>query len=272
MKIKYILLFSMLFLFVACEEVVDVNLNTAAPRLVIDAAIKWQKGTSGNLQTIRLSTTTGYFSDEIPSVSGATVSITDSQNNIFTFTEVAQTGEYACSDFVPILNESYTLNVVVNGQSYSATENLQPVPVIDNITQSANGGFTGDEPEVRVFFTDNAITDDFYLFSYLSPAEPFPLYGVQEDRLIQGNQSFDVYSNEYLNSGDQMTLSLSGISQRYYNYLRVLLSISGGGGGSPFQSPPATVRGNIVNLTNTDNYTLGFFSLSETDIRTITIE
>ncbi len=49
--------------------------------------------------------------------------------------------------------------------------------------------------------------------------------------------------------------------------MSVLVSIAGNNGGGPFQSPPATVRGNIINTTNSANYPLGYFSLSEVDIR-----
>lgn len=271
MKIIFPICILILTLFTSCEEVIDVDLNTAPPRLVIDASLKWEKGTPGNSQLIRLSTTTGYFADEIPTVSNASVVVTDSQNNIFNFIET-ENGLYICNDFTPVIGESYTLTVIVNGQTYVATETLRSVPEIDSITQSEDGGFTGDEREVRVTFTDDGTTDDFYLFSFQSPAEPFPVYGVQEDRLIQGNQSFEAYSDEDLEPGDQMTLYMGGISQRYYNYLRVLLSISGGGGGSPFQSPPATVRGNIVNTTNADDYALGYFSVIEIDVETVIIE
>ena len=44
-----------------------------------------------------------------------------------------------------------------------------------------------------------------------------------------------------------------------------LLSIAGSGNGSPFATPPATLRGNIVNRSNEANYPLGFFSISEID-------
>ncbi len=271
MKIIKILIVPLFLMFLSCEEVVDVDLNTAAPRLVIDASLKWEKGTSGNSQSIRLSTTTGYFAPEIPTVSGASVVVTDSQNNIFSFIE-SEDGLYVCNNFAPVIDEVYTMTVIVNGQTYVATETLRSVPEIDSVTQSEDGGFTGDEREVRITFTDDGTTDDFYLFSFNSPAEPYPVYGVQEDRLIQGNQSFEAYSDENLESGDLMTLYMGGISQRYYNYLRVLLSISGGGGGSPFQSPPATVRGNIVNTTNADDYALGYFSIIEIDVETVVIE
>jgi hypothetical protein len=50
------------------------------------------------------------------------------------------------------------------------------------------------------------------------------------------------------------------------------LSIAGNNGGGPFQSPPATLRGNIINATNFDNYALGYFRLSETDSGNYIIE
>jgi hypothetical protein len=54
--------------------------------------------------------------------------------------------------------------------------------------------------------------------------------------------------------------------------MNVLLGIAGTNGGSPFQTPPATVRGNIVNQTNFNNFALGFFRLSETDTMSYTVE
>ena len=83
---------------------------------------------------------------------------------------------------------------------------------------------------------------------------------------------FGLYTNEDLNANDNVTLTLQGISESYYNYMNILLGIAGSNGGSPFQTPPATVRGNIVNQTNFDNYALGFFRLSEIDSMQYTVE
>jgi hypothetical protein len=41
--------------------------------------------------------------------------------------------------------------------------------------------------------------------------------------------------------------------------MSILVSIAGNSGGDP-SSPPATVRGNIVNTTDSANYPLGYFS------------
>lgn len=250
----------------SCEEVIDVDLNTAAPRLVIDASLKWKKGTDGSNQEIILSTTTGYFDQNIPKVSGATIFVTNSDGVVFDFLENSEIpGSYICSDFLPTINESYTLTVIHDDMTYTATETLKPVPLIDKIEQKDDGGFIGENIEIKFFYTDDAATDDYYLFRTKLSRYSIPQYSVSGDEFYQGNQIFGIYSNEDIASGDKLDITLSGISESYFNYMQVLLSIGGSAGGSPFQSPPATVRGNIINTTQIENYALGYFTISETD-------
>ena len=83
---------------------------------------------------------------------------------------------------------------------------------------------------------------------------------------------FGLYTNEDMKTNDTLQFTLHGISETYYNYMNILLGIAGGNGGSPFQTPPATVRGNIVNQTNFNNFALGFFRLSETDTMSYIVE
>ena len=250
---------------VSCEEVINVDLDTAAPRLVIDASLKWEKGTDGSTQKIKLTTTTGYFDQTIPAVSNATVFVTNSSEQQFDFMEMLPgSGDYICTNFIPTLNENYTLTVIVNGNTYTATEKLMPVPEIDKIEQKDDGGFGGGNIEIKFFYTDNGTTSDFYLSRAQLSRYSIPQYGVSNDKFYQGNQISDIYSNEDIESGDTIDYTLSGISEGYFNYMQVLLSIAGNAGGGPFQSPPATVRGNILNTTDINNYALGFFSVSET--------
>ena len=97
-------------------------------------------------------------------------------------------------------------------------------------------------------------------------------YYVDQDELINGNEFFSISQNDALKKDDTIEVSHFGISKAYYNYMSVLVSIAGNDSGGPFQSPPATVRGNIINTTDSTNYPLGYFSLSEVDIRNYTIE
>lgn len=266
-------LLALIFLFLySCEEVVHVDVPTAAPRLVIDASLKWQKGTTGENQLIKLTTTTGYYDSTIPTVSGAEVWVTNGANDVFQFTETTPlSGEYRCMNFVPEINQTYQLTVVLNGQTYTATETLNAVPAIDSISQNNEGGFSGTDIEIKTFFYDPANVDNYYLFQYLSSGTVIPKYDVGNDEFTQGNINFGFYSNDKIKSGDQLDITLSGISKRYFEYMNKLILISGGSNG-PFSTPSANVKGNIINTTQLDNYALGYFSVAETDFKHYDVE
>lgn len=271
-------IFSLLALFsvVSCEDVVNVNLDTTNPKLVIDASIKWQKGELGNIQTIKLSTTTDYYSNIIPAATGASVSIINLSADasiIYTFTEEGTTGNYVCTNFNPIINNNYQLTVVYNGQTYQSTSMLMATPTIEFAEQSMIPGFGGEEVvQLKFYYQDDPTEDNFYLIGAKNSNIVFPEYGVVTDEFFQGNLMFGLYIDDKLKPGDVVDYSLQGITEKYNNYMNKLLSIAGSDGGSPFATPPATLRGNITNLTNPDNYPLGYFHLSEIDTGSYTIE
>ena len=273
MKTKIVLLF-LLIISLSCEDVVEVDLDTAEPKLVVEASIDWQKGTDGSLQTIKLSTTTAYFSNEIPKVSGALVEIKNSTNEVYVFTEQPNTGNYVCNYFEPILNETYTLSINYKGQIYTATEKLMPVSEILEIEQINDGGFTGESIELKFYFQDNGLENNFYMSKLNLPSKINinPEYAAFDDKFLQGNLIFDYYTDEDLATGDSIAYTLYGISQQYYNYMNILLNIAGNNSGGPFSTAPATVRGNILNQSNPENYPLGYFRLSETDTETYVVE
>jgi hypothetical protein len=270
--IKYITLAITILFLASCEDVINVDLNTAAPRLVIDAAINWQKGTDGSIQKIILSTTTDFYSNVIPKVSGANVSIKNSSNVNYIFSETSTAGEYQCTTFKPVIGETYVLTVSYKGETYTATETMQSVTPIDAIQQKNNSGFTGKDYEIEVNFKD-PLAKNFYMVKFFAEIFKAPSYGIIGDEYTNGNEKSWSYSDPDLKQGTKIAITHYGISESYYNYMNKLISIaSSSGGGSPFQTPPATVRGNIVNQTNSDNYALGYFSLSEVDYRNYTIQ
>ena len=268
---KYLIV-SFCFFLLSCTKVVEVDLETAEPKLVIDASIDWVKGTTGNMQTIKLSATTGYYSATFPTVSGADIVITNSANTVFSFVEEPGTGEYSCSNFHPVIGETYTLKVVLNGESYTATETCIGVPKIENnIAQDNGGGFRGDEIEITYYYQDNGNEENHYLHRILSPVSTFPDYKARDDGKSQGNLMQDYFSDKDLKAGDKMNIRLYGISRRYYDYFRKLLAASGAGNG-PFQTAPGSVRGNIINQTHFENLAYGYFRISEVDVKDYTIK
>lgn len=267
--LKYLL--ACCFFLLSCKKVVDVDLEAVAPKLVIDASIDWVKGTRGNEQKIKLSITTGYYSTTFPTVSGADIVITNSTSTVFRFIENANTGEYRCSDFQPVIGETYTLKVVLNGEVYMATEICKGVPDIENIEQNNKGGFEGDEVEIKYYYQDNGNEENHYLHRIISPVSVFPAYKAKDNQNSQGNLMQEYFSDKDLKAGDVINIRLYGISKRYYDYFRKLLAASGSGNG-PFQTIPGAVRGNIVNQTHFANFAYGYFRLSEVAVKDYTIQ
>lgn len=271
-KITLFLVILIAVLTTSCEEVIPVDLNTAPSKLVVTAAINWKKGTSGKQQKVILTTTTGFYSTEIPRVSQATVTIKNSNNVVFNFVESAVKGEYVCSNFIPVLNQTYTLTIISKGATYTATETLKPVASITDIIQNNQGGFTGDKVEIKTYYNDPSDEPNYYLYKYTYSNQVKSNFYVDHDEFFDGNRFFSISQNDDLKKGDKIEVIHYGISKSYYNYMNILVTISSNSGGSPFQSPPATVKGNIINTTNTADFPLGYFSLSEVDVKNYTIQ
>lgn len=271
--VRHIALITLILFFFGCEDVVDIPLENATPKLVIDANIKWQKGTVGDEQTIKLSLTNDFYSNEIAIASGAIVRITDSDANEFDFLQMSNSPNYVCTNFIPVVGKNYTLTVIYKGEIYTATNTLMPTPTIDTIEQETVPGFDGkDTIQIKFFFQDNGTEDNFYLVSAKNPLLTVREFGVISDEFFQGNRMFGFYTNEKIDRGSTIQFTLQGITQSYYNYMNKLIAMSSTNSGNPFATPTSTLRGNIINQSNQENYPLGYFSLTEIDTQGYLVE
>jgi hypothetical protein len=269
-KLIYILFLSLFI--ISCEDVIDVNVPSENPRLVIDASINWFKGTTGNEQDIKLTLTAPYFNNSVPPANGAQIQITDSNNNVFNFVEDGITGIYKNNSFIPVLNETYNLTVIYQEEIYTATETLKPVASINYIEQKDGGGFSGKETELKAFYTDPENEENYNLFEFISDNSAIPNLEVYKDEFTNGNEIFGFYTEEGLTTGDKVTIRNYGVSKQFYNYMFILLQQNSEEGGGPFETQPATVRGNCINQTNPTNYPLGYFRVSQVDEFIYTIQ
>ena len=267
-KLKFIMIFMTLVFFTGCEDVVDIDLDEGETRLVIEASIIWFKGESGQRQNIKITKTTPFYEEETIGVESAQVRITSQQGEEFNFIHIAN-GNYVNSNFNPIIENTYSLEVLYKGERYTASEKMIPVTEIDTVEQSASGGFGGDEIEIKVYYQDPEDQRNYYLFKFLGTELNLEIY---EDEFSNGNRIFGYYSNEDLEAGDEIGIEMMGISRDYYDYLFILRSQLGTNEGGPFETMPATVKGNIINRTNAENYPFGYFRLSEADATTYTIQ
>ena len=182
---------------------------------------------------------------------------------VFIFIEQGATGIYKNNGFIPEINETYTLEIIYEGETYKANEILKSVVDLDFVEQNDEGGFSGDETELKAFYTDPANEENYYFFEFLSDIPEIPDLEVYNDEFNNGNQNFGFYTEEELETGDLVTIRNYGTSQRFYDFMFILLQQNAEEGGGPFETQPATVRGNCINETNSENFPLGYFRLSE---------
>lgn len=270
--------------FTSCTDVIDVDVSEAAPRLVIEASINWEKGTAGNEQIIKLSTSTPFFDEQInKEVTGASVMITnDNDGTEFIFTD-QNNGSYTTTNFIPVLNQSYTLQVVYNNETYIAKETMMSVVDIKDVTQAIEIEGGDEIIEVNLAFDDPENEENFYFIKFKEQGDLLPELYYTSDEFSNGNQinldfedndDEDDNDNEDSNGfkpGDIVDINLFGVSEGFYNYIRLLTDQAESDGG-PFSTIPAPLRGNCTNASTPDNYAFGYFRLTQVVSTSYTIQ
>jgi hypothetical protein len=273
MKKIYLLIPLLILLFSNCEKVVEINVPSIEPKLVIDASFEVFFGATPNTanSTVNLRLSADYFEDNIPTVSNAVVFLTNlSDTTIIYFIDVNSDGNFRpTTNFVPQDNITYELTVIYKEETYKGkATKIKSTPFVD-VIQGSETLFSGKETEVKVSFEDDLEDENYYLFDFTNN-----LFLTLEDRFFNGtdyNFSF-FYQEEEIEVPARVTLSMSGITKDYFTYFRILQNQSGTSGGGPFESVPSSLLGNMINTTNETNFPLGYFHISETDTFTIDLE
>ncbi|TXD46519.1 DUF4249 family protein [Polaribacter sp. IC073] len=272
MKNIKIIPFLVLLIFANCEKVVDVELPTIEPKLIIDASFEVlfdETPVTANT-VVKLKLSADYFEETIPTVTDAVVYITNlSDNVVIPFLDINSNGVYTpMTTFIPVDNTIYELTVIYKNEVYKGKATKVKSTIINNIQQGNETLFSEDQIELKIVFTDTITTEDYYLFNIDSYN-----YITIEDRYFNGSEYLFsyYYEDENIEFPKDIKIKLSGITKDYYTYFRVLLSQSGVNGGGPFQSVPSSLLGNIINTTNETNFPLGYFHISETDSYNITL-
>lgn len=269
------------FAFAACERVVNITAPAGPRRLVVEARLERGLDFSPNPQSIKLSTTADYFSGEFPPpASGATVRITDDLNRVTIFTELPATpGTYvAPATFTVGRIRKYTLAITFEGQSYTATDSTRQVPRITSLGFNLpNGGrYAGTEGlRAEISYADTPNVRNFYLWEQFmngvrqtGPDSTVRMRVIGNDLINDGLRvdRFQPFEGIPIPEGTTVLIRQIAISEQMYRYY-LALNEQLTSDGSPFAVPPASVRGNVQNLTNPALPALGYFSVSEVSVR-----
>jgi hypothetical protein len=266
MKNINLLPFVLLLFLLSCEKVIDVDVPSIEPKLIIDASFEVlfdeTPVTANTIVKLRLSA--DYFDEAIPTVTNATVFITNLSNNtVINFSDADVDGNYEpITTFIPADDVDYELTVIHNNETYKGKASKVKSSQFISVEQGDETLFSGKETEVKVSFTDNASEENFYLFDFENNS-----FLSIEDRFFNGtdyNFSF-FYQEDEIELPTTVRVKMSGITKEYFTYFRILINQSGQNSGGPFQSIPSSLLGNVINTTNEVNFPLGYFHISETD-------
>ena len=261
--LRKIFIILILLFFSSCEEVVDIDLNYSDDRLVIEGYLNLIKENSKIEQQIILSKTTPYYEDETIPANGAKVQIIDYNNNIYQFEERDNTGRYYALETVPLkLGTNYTLQIQYENQDYIATEKLNQVAPIYKIEQDSIPLFGEIATQIKAFSMDAENEENYSYFEFLSETKDIKEYNVYRDDFSNGSEYYGILLNRRLKKGDSIRLRQYSLSKTAYQYWYLLILQNTQQGG-PFQTNPANLNGNIINITRPENNPVGYFRVSE---------
>ncbi|MGB8491968.1 MAG: DUF4249 domain-containing protein [Bacteroidales bacterium] len=248
----------------ACQKVINFDLNSPSPQLVVEANLSDQlmAGIVILSQTVNFNEIT-----QIPPVTGAVVEISDSTSGINEILHEASEGVYVTGHLKGIPGHRYRMKIEVNGQEYNAVSEMpypvgiQSLEIISELHYPSLAGGTDDEPtlhyRVKFEIADPAEYANYYRFVIYHKNRIISSHRVFSDQFHNGKiiaDDFLLHDSDSFDPGDTIRIELLNIDKNTYNFFRTLRD--GAGGLSFLSASPSNPVSNI------SNEGLGYFSAS----------
>lgn len=240
-------------IFSSCEKVIDISLNDAEKKYVVEGVLTDQQGGC----RVLLSQTKNFAdNNNLAGVGGAVISITDNNNNTTPLSEDSA-GIYTSDTLTGIVGNSYTLNININGTSFNASCVMPPKVNMDSTYITEENLFGEIRKTTNVEYQDPVGVGNNYRFIlYVNGQKKKNIY-IRNDEYSDGNISvvklflFDNDDDEQLKTGDQVKAEMLCIASPVYKYW---YSLSEGATGDNNSASPANPVSNI------SGGALGYFS------------
>lgn len=271
-KIKYstglCAVFGLLILipFSGCQKIINVDLNVAAPNIVIEGLITDRPGP----YLITISKSGSYFNQpELVPVSAARVTIADDLGKIDTLKET-KPGFYLTSKIRGNPGRTYTLKVISEDMKYTGSSTMQSHVGIDsvNLTKSImqHFDFGGDnrnelQVDLNCYFQDPHEKNFYRLKVFVNDSARVDNYRLYDDQYTNG--MVIGLRAAHARSGSTYRLELYSLDSKTFGYYRTLEDLLNN---NPiFGSTPANPN------TNLSNGALGYFGTGAYSSKTILI-
>ena len=251
----------------ACEEIINIDLNTASPRLTVTAIVTDQPGP----YYVNLLKTESYFSsnDSFPAVRNATITISDDAGNSDILQESVP-GTYKTSTLHGVSGRTYHLKIVAEGLAYEAFSYL-PYPVKLDSVVSQKITATGPRSKegtnkyyVKCFFDDPAGSSDFYRIEsvVVNTDTLASYYQIYSDEVTDGQKIGYPVQRPTFNLGDTAEVELYHINSANYDYYKTANNILRNKKG-PMASASAPQANPLTNISGGAVGYFGTFAVSK---------
>lgn len=268
-KKKYIFIntffIATIFLMNSCEKVIELDLNSADPQIVVEATLSDDPTQRAE---VRLSQTINFTeSNNFPPLSNAVVFIKNKTTGVVDTLRERSQGYYRADNLFGVIGQTYDLTVLVNGKTLTASAAIPRKVNLDSLKILRQAGFGGQQNIfVLPIFTDLQGIGDKYRFVMSVNNKIRDNVFLFDDQLSDGTtnaQPLAVRGENTLKVGDIVSLEMRCIDAGSHQYFS---TVEGGGGGPNSSSATPTNP-----ITNIKGGALGYFSAYNTQVKTITI-
>lgn len=248
-----------------CQKIITVDLNEAAPLIVIEGLITDQPGP----YTVTISKSGSYFNQPVlPPVTGAEVIINNNAGIIDTLKEIMP-GIYLTSKTKGIPGRTYTLKVLSENKEYTGTSTMLSHVAIDSLklvkSQSRHlfGGDPGNRTNVDIhcFFKDPDEKNFYRIKVFTNDSIHGENYRLYDDQYTNGQKT--ELRVAHATAGDTFRIELLSLDRQTFNFYRTLEDLLYS---NPiFGSTPSNPN------TNLSNGSLGYFGACAISSKTILI-
>ncbi len=250
-------LFAFVLVFSSCTKVIDIDLNSKDPQIVIEGNVTDQAGP----YTVRITQSVNFSAtNTFPEVTGASVTIADNASNSELLTEVSP-GVYQTNTLQGVPGRTYTLTVIANGKTYTSVSTMPGLVTLDSLLLEPNLSF-GSPFLIIPRFQDPAGAGNYYrcveTINNVRLADYFLYDDLFSDGLVNGQPLLDFTT--ILESGDSVSVDLQCIDKQVNLYFYSLQQTASGNTGAP-----ANPESNI------SNHALGYFSAHTSSKRLVVI-
>lgn len=212
-------IYTLFFVLLSCTKIINVDLNNAAPVVVIEGAI-----TNETPAEVTISQSTNFSNRNVfPPIIGATVQIKDGDGNVFPLTEITA-GTYRNNALIGQSGKTYQLTVTTNGKQYTASSTMPKQVVMDTILFEKIAFGSEAIWIVKPQYTDPYGFGNYYRFIEKINNVRNPTIWVWDDRISNNGISTRplIQADSVINVNDTIEIEMNCLDKPVFRYFRGL--------------------------------------------------